>query len=89
MNQCLKDSVYNRGTKKQAVFMAEIGGMNEEETEVFLLIHSGKKDQVIMDVMGLSRKSFERIVEAVRAKLLLAVFECINAHMDELEEQVN
>lgn len=42
-----------------------------------------------MDVMGLSRKSFERIVEAVRAKLLLAVFECINAHMDELEEQVN
>lgn len=43
MNQCLKDSVYNRGTKKQAVFMAEIGGMNEEETEVFLLIHSGKK----------------------------------------------
>lgn len=89
MNQCLKDSVYNRGTKKQATFMAKIGGMNEEETAVFLLIHSGKKDQVIMDMMGLSRKSFERIVEAVRAKLLLAVFECINAHMDELEEQVD
>lgn len=86
MNQVLKDTVYNRGTKKQALFMARIGGMNEEETEIFLMLHAGKSDQVIMDVQGLSRKSYLRIEESIRAKLLLAVFECINSHMEEMVE---
>lgn len=88
MNQCLRDRVYNRGTKRQAVFLAERGGMNEEERKIFLLIHEGKSDLFIMDTVGLSRKSFERIEESIQAKLLLAVFECINAHMDEVERQV-
>jgi hypothetical protein len=81
MNQVLKSVVYGKGTRKQAEFMADIGGMNDEERQMFLLIHDGESEIGIQAEMGLSRKSYERIEELVRAKLSLAVFECINAYM--------
>lgn len=83
MNQTLKDTVYGKGTKRQVEFMAELGGMNEEEKEMFYLIHEGKPDQVIMDCMNLSKRSYARVEESVRAKLLLAIFDCINHRMEE------
>lgn len=82
MNQVLKDTVYNKGTKKQVEFMAEIGGMNEEKKAIFFMIHEGKTDSCIQDTLNLSRRSYERVEESIRAKLLIAVFECINHHME-------
>lgn len=82
MNQCFKDRVYNRGTLKQVEFLAELGGMNQEEKEIFILIHGGKTESYIQDIKGLSRKSYERIEENIRAKLLIAIFECINSKMN-------
>lgn len=82
MNQVLQNRVYNRGTKKQAEFLADIGGMNEEERQIFMLLHDGKTELFIQEEVGLSRKAYERIEESVRAKLLLAVFECINECYD-------
>lgn len=84
MNQVLKDSVYGMGTDKQVDFMANVGGMNEEEHAVFKLLHRKKSDTYIQYELGLSRKSYDRIVESVRAKLLLAVFYCINYAMDDI-----
>lgn len=86
MNQILKDSVYGMGTQKQAKFMADIGGMNDEERTVFYMLHEKKSDLTIQEELGLSRKAFERIESSVRAKLLLAVFQCINYHMDEYNQ---
>lgn len=83
MNQVLKDAVYQMGTMKQLHFLADIGGMNGEETHFLELLHSGKTDLYIQTEMGLSRSSYRRIEEAVRAKLLLAVFESINHYMEE------
>ena len=83
MNQALKDAVYNKGTLRQVNFMAAVGGMNEEEKEIFQLIHEGKTDIYIQQELNLSRKAYARIEEAIRAKLLLAVFECINHYMDD------
>lgn len=83
MNQTLKETVYGKGTKRQAEFMAELGGMNEEEKEMFFMMHEGKTDQVIMDYMNLSKRSYKRVEESVRAKLLLAIFDCINYRMNE------
>lgn len=82
MNQILKDTIYGKGTDRQARFMAELGGMNEEETAVLMLIHKGRTDITIQQDLSLSRKSYERVEESVRAKLLLAVFECINSKMN-------
>ena len=86
MNQILKDSVYNRGTQKHVDFLAALGGMNEEEKKVFQMTHDGKSDTFIQDEIGVSRKTYDRIMEAVRAKLLLAVFECINNCMYDTEQ---
>lgn len=49
---------------------------------MFFLIHEGKPDQVIMDCMNLSKRSYARVEESVRAKLLLAIFDCINHRME-------
>lgn len=87
MNQILKDKVYNRGTKKQALFLAEIGGMNDEEKEIFLMMHEGKTDLFIQEEFALSRRAFDRIEEAISAKLLLAVFECITHYQEYLSAQ--
>lgn len=82
MNQILKERIYQMGTQKQINFMAHIGGMNEEEKQLFNRLHEGKPDSVIQDELNMSRKTYNRIEESVRAKLLLAVFECINHHME-------
>lgn len=77
MNQILK-RLYGLGTQKQVDFMAEIGGMNEEEKRLFQLLHERKDDQYIMDDLNLNRRSFGMVQESVRAKLIIAVFYCIN-----------
>lgn len=78
MNQALKYNVYTKGSVKQAEFLAELGGMNREERELFMMLHEGKSDLFIQEELGLTRRSYERVEESVRAKLLLAVFDCIN-----------
>lgn len=87
MNQVLKDTVYGKGTQRQVDFMAEIGGMNQEERKVFQLIHEGKSELYIQEELSLSRNSYERLEETVRAKLLIACFECINCHMEEYQSR--
>lgn len=85
MNQILKE-VYGNGTIEQVNFMANIGGMNEEETKLFTLLHYGKCDLFIQEEMGISSKAYKRIEKNVRSKLTIAVMTCINKAMD-LEKQ--
>lgn len=82
MNQIIKDTIYGLGTQKQICFLADIGGMNEEEKRFFQLAHEGKSDQVIMDEMNIGRRSYERVYSAVKAKLIIAVFYCVNHTME-------
>lgn len=82
MNQVLKDTIYGKGTAKQIQFIADLGGMNEEETEILFDIHNGRTELWIQEERNLSRKTYERIEESIRAKVLLAVFFCINKAMD-------
>lgn len=87
MNQILKDVVYGKGTQKQIDFIAEIGGMNEEETKIFNMIHRKVPDEVIQDELGICKNSYRRVEESIRAKLTIAIFECINCHMEEMENK--
>lgn len=87
MNQVLKDAVYGKGTRRQVEFMAKLGGMNDEEKAILMLFHEGKTDTYIQLELGLSRKAYERIEEAVRAKLTIAIFTCINKTYDIYDEE--
>lgn len=82
MNQAIKYSVYGKGTKSQVEFLANLGGMNEEESQMLMMFHEGRPDDYIQDALGISRKAYDRIEESVRAKLTIAIFTCINKTYD-------
>lgn len=82
MNQTLKDKVYGKGTRKQLMFLAKCGGMNEEQVTLMLLAHDGKSDSCIEDMMNISKDTRKRIEDAIAAKLAIAVFHCIDVTMD-------
>lgn len=82
MNQTLKNTVYGKGTLDQVRFIAELGGMNEEEQKLFELLHFGKSDLFIQEELNISQKTYKRIEESVRAKLTIAIFTCINRAYD-------
>ena len=83
MNQVLKDCVYGKGTQRQVDLMIMLGGMNEEEAKMLNLLHQGATETAIRMEMGLSsNNSYARIESAVRAKLAIAIFHCINIAED-------
>lgn len=86
MNQILKNTVYGKGTTEQVRFMARLGGMNNEEQQLFEMLHEGKSDEYIQDMLNITRRSYERVEESVRAKLTIAIFTCINKAYDVMNE---
>ena len=87
MNQTLKDCIYSKGTDRQLAFLAELGGMNEEEIKAFTMFHNGEKDRYIMSKLLLDEKPFKKLERSVRDKLIIAVFECIHIAMQTLNFQ--
>lgn len=81
MNQTLKDCIYSKGSERQLVFLAELGGMTEKETTAFRMFHTGEKDRYIMSKLDLDEKPFKKLERSVRDKLIIAVFECIHIAM--------
>lgn len=81
MNQVLKHEIYGRGNKHQIEFVAELGGMDEEEKKILSMWHYQKADGYIQDILGFDKKTYGNVESAVRAKTLVAVFDCINTKM--------
>lgn len=82
MNQILKDMVYHLGTPKQVDFIAELGGMDEEEKRIFKMMHDKKTDLFIQEEIGVSKNGYSCVEDVVRSKFRLAVFDCINYRME-------
>lgn len=81
MNQVMQRKVYQLGTDEQAEFLADIGGMKGEVKRAFLLLHDGYKEQFIRNELGIEHDAYTLIEEMVSAKLMLAIFDCINSKM--------
>ena len=81
MNQVLKHDIYGRGNKHQLEFVAELGGMNDEEKKILSMWHLQKADEYIQDILGLDKKTYGNVEIAIRTKTQLAVFDCINSKM--------
>lgn len=82
MNQAIKDNVYKLGNNDHVNFMAFVSGMDDEESQVLMMLHQGCSDITIQNDMGLTRKSYDRIERTVRVKLALGMFQLINDAMD-------
>lgn len=87
MNQTLKTFVYALGTTEQIEFLAKLGGMTDIEREFFRLSHEQKTDLYIMEELHISRKRYDVIYQSVRLKTAVAVFDCINSKMAEMEQK--
>lgn len=87
INKTLKEIVYGKGTIEQIEFLAELGGMTEEETELFKLLHYGKSDLYIMQKLNLSNRPFLKVEQNVRLKLTIAVFTCISRVYEEEQKR--
>lgn len=87
MNPVLQRRVYQMGTIEQAKKIAKIGGMLPEETETFLLLHSGKKEKYIMDALGMTEKTYANVESAVSAKFTVAMFYCICFTIDHIQDE--
>lgn len=81
MNQAVKDTVYRLGTQTEVDFMAALGGMNDEEKQMFQMWHDGINDLDIQEELGMSKNAFAAVEKRVRNKLLVAVFSCIHYRM--------
>ena len=80
MNQILK-SIYQLGNQQQVDFVAKVGGMSNEEKDMLQLLHNGWTDIAIQEELAMSRSKFDEVLDRVRMKLVLAVFDCINYRM--------
>lgn len=87
INQTIKEVVYGKGTNEQIMFLAELGGMNEEETELFKMLHDCKSDIYIMQKLNLTNRSYAKIEQSVRSKLTIAVFTCISRVYEEEQKR--
>ena len=81
MNQILKN-IYRLGNLEQVGFISELSGMTEEERYLFFKLHEGDTDLNIQTDMNLSRSAYEDMVDAVRIKLIVGVFNCIDYRMN-------
>lgn len=81
MNQRFKKRVYKKGTDAQAVFIAKAGGMDLEETAVFLAFHNGAEDLDICADLGIDPKRFPDVEREVSIKMYAGLMHCIDFTM--------
>ena len=81
MNQVLRRRVYGKGTQRELDYIAQVGGMNAVEREVFMLLHDGHDAEYIKAELYIDRKKYDEIENAISTKLAIAVFYCINNSM--------
>lgn len=48
MNQAIRDRFYSQGNKKHVEYVIRTSGMNEQEAELFRMLHSGADDLMVL-----------------------------------------
>ena len=81
MNQKFKKRVYKKGTDAQAAFIAAAGGMDPEETDVYLAFHRGAEDLDICADLGIDPKRFPEVEREVSVKFYAALMHCVDFTM--------
>lgn len=82
MNQCLQSCVYTMGNRKQCEYIAELGGMNDEEREIYLMLHEGTTADAIQGLRPIDRKAYEKVEDSIRKKFAVGVIACVTYKME-------
>ena len=78
MNQALKERFYSNGTQRHIKYVASVGGMTEEETEVLKLLHEKRDDEFIMDSLSMDKKRLAQVEKMVGMKTAYALLHAVD-----------
>ena len=78
MNQALKERFYSNGTQRHIKYVASVGGMTEEETEVLKLLHEKRDDEYIMDALSMDKKRLAQVEKMVGMTTAYALLHAVD-----------
>ena len=78
MNQALGERFYSQGNKKHIDYIARISGMNDQEAEIFRLMHNGADDLMVESTMCIDRKRRARLEKMVAQRVAFAVLHALD-----------
>ena len=78
MNQALRERVYSQGNKKHIDDVVRVSGMNEQEAEIFRLMHNGADDLMVESAMCIDRKRRSQLEKMVAQRVAFAVLHALD-----------
>ena len=78
MNQALRERFYSQGNKKHIDYVIRISGMNEQEAEIFRLMHNRADDLMVESVMCIDRKRRSQLEKMVAQRVAFAVLHALD-----------
>ena len=78
MNQALRERFYSQGNKKHIDYVARVSGMNEQEAEIFRLMHNGADDLMVESAMCIDRKRRSQLEKMVAQRVSFAVLHALD-----------
>lgn len=78
MNQALRERFYSQGNKKHIDYIVRVSGMNDQEAEIFRLMHNGADDLMVESVMCIDRKRRSQLEKMVAQRVSFAVLHALD-----------
>lgn len=78
MNQALRERFYSQGNKKHIDYVVRVSGMNDQEEEIFRLMHNGADDLMVESVMCIDRKRRSQLEKMVAQRVAFAVLHALD-----------
>ncbi len=78
MNQALRERFYSQGNKKHIDYIVRVSGMNDQEAEIFRLMHNGADDLMVESAMCIDRKRRSQLEKMVAQRVSFAVLHALD-----------
>ena len=78
MNQALRERFYSQGNKKHIDYIVSVSGMNEQEAELFRMMHNGADDLMVESTMCIDRKRRAQLEKMVAQRVSFAVLHALD-----------
>ena len=78
MNQALRERFYSQGNKKHIDYVVRVSGMNEQEAELFRMLHNGADDLMVESTLCIDRKRRSQLEKMVAQRVSFAVLHALD-----------
>ena len=78
MNQALRERFYSQGNKKHIDYVVRVSGMNEQEAEIFRMLHNGADDLMVESTMCIDCKRRSQLEKMVAQRVSFAVLHALD-----------